>query len=255
MEWSIQELARLAGTTSRTLRHYGERGLLTPSRVGANGYRYYDRDALLRLQRILLLRDLGLGLAEIGRVLAHDVDQAEALDTHLELLRQQQARLARQVAAVERTVRTVREGGDLMAEHALDGFDHTEHREEVERRWGRQAYADGDRWWRGLGADGQAQWKARAAALAESWREAAASGVDPGSHRAQELAGRHVDWLAGVPGTPACGGRPDPAYVRGLGELYVADERFSAQYGGVVGAGFVRDALARWADVQEGAEA
>ena len=49
MEASIQEVARLAGTTSRTLRHYGDIGLLAPSRVGANGYRWYDDDALVRL--------------------------------------------------------------------------------------------------------------------------------------------------------------------------------------------------------------
>ncbi|MGH9217613.1 MAG: MerR family transcriptional regulator, partial [Acidimicrobiales bacterium] len=66
VEWSIQDLARAAGTTSRTLRHYGEVGLLEPSRVGSNGYRYYDQDSLVRLQRILLLRDLGLGLPAIA---------------------------------------------------------------------------------------------------------------------------------------------------------------------------------------------
>ncbi|MGI5055026.1 MerR family transcriptional regulator, partial [Streptomyces sp. JAC18] len=54
MEWSIQEIARRAGTTGRTLRHYGDVGLLEPSRKGANGYRYYDQEALVRLQRILL---------------------------------------------------------------------------------------------------------------------------------------------------------------------------------------------------------
>ncbi len=48
-EWSIQELAKSAGTTSRTLRHYGDLGLLEPSRIGANGYRFYDEDALVRL--------------------------------------------------------------------------------------------------------------------------------------------------------------------------------------------------------------
>lgn len=58
MEWSIQEIARTAGTTSRTLRHYGQLGLLPPSRVGRNGYRYYDQHSLVRLQRILLLREL-----------------------------------------------------------------------------------------------------------------------------------------------------------------------------------------------------
>ena len=66
MEWSIQEIARSAGTTSRTLRHYGQIGLLTPSRIGRNGYRYYDQECLLRLQRILLLRELGLSLPDIA---------------------------------------------------------------------------------------------------------------------------------------------------------------------------------------------
>ena len=60
-DWSIQDIARIAGTTSRTLRHYDELGLLVPSRIGTNGYRHYDRDSLVRLQRILLLRDLGPG--------------------------------------------------------------------------------------------------------------------------------------------------------------------------------------------------
>ena len=55
MDWSISDVARHAGTTSRTLRHYGDVGLLQPSRVGVNGYRYYDEGALVRLQRILLL--------------------------------------------------------------------------------------------------------------------------------------------------------------------------------------------------------
>ncbi|GED97146.1 hypothetical protein nbrc107697_11850 [Gordonia crocea] len=62
MEWSIQQIARLVSTTSRTLRHYDELGLVPPSRIGSNGYRYYDEHALVRLQRVLLLRELGLGV-------------------------------------------------------------------------------------------------------------------------------------------------------------------------------------------------
>ena len=75
MEASIQEVARLTGTTSRTLRHYDDIGLLPPSRVGANGYRWYDDDALVRLQRILLLRELGLGLDPIRRLLDEQADE------------------------------------------------------------------------------------------------------------------------------------------------------------------------------------
>ena len=76
MDWSIQEIAKLAGTTSRTLRHYDDIGLLPPTRIGGNGYRYYDDDALVRLQRIMLLRDLGLGLPAIADVLDARVERA-----------------------------------------------------------------------------------------------------------------------------------------------------------------------------------
>lgn len=63
MSWSIQQVARMSGVTARTLRHYDDIGLLPPSEVGANGYRYYERGQLLRLQHILLLRELGVDLA------------------------------------------------------------------------------------------------------------------------------------------------------------------------------------------------
>jgi DNA-binding transcriptional MerR regulator len=69
MDWSIQQTARIAGTTSRTLRHYDDIGLLKPSRIAQNGYRHYDQEALVQLQRILLLRELGLGLPVIAEVL------------------------------------------------------------------------------------------------------------------------------------------------------------------------------------------
>ena len=109
MDWSIQEIARLAGTTSRTLRHYDDVGLLRPSRVGANGYRYYDEDALVRLQRILLLRELGLGSRRSPRCSSQRRTTPHALRTHLEWLRQEQDRLARQIAS-GRATRSSRTG-------------------------------------------------------------------------------------------------------------------------------------------------
>ena len=104
MEWSVQQIARTAGTTSRTLRHYDDIGLLKPSRTGDNGYRFYDQASLVRLQRILLLRDLGLGLPAIAEVLDHEPDAEQALGRHLDWLRQEQDRLARQIASVRQTI-------------------------------------------------------------------------------------------------------------------------------------------------------
>ena len=129
MEWSIQEIAKLAGTTSRTLRHYDATGLVTPSRVGANGYRYYDAAALVRLQRVLLLRDLGLGIGAIADVLAGERDDVHALGIHLSWLREEQVRLARQIASVESTIDTLKGGEKPMAENMFDGFDHTQYKD------------------------------------------------------------------------------------------------------------------------------
>lgn len=246
MESSIHEVARLTGTTSRTLRHYDDVGLLPPSRVGANGYRWYDDAALVRLQRILLLRDLGLGLAGIARVLDEQDDETAALHAHLGWLRAEQDRIGRQIASVERTIAAREKGDGIVAEQVFDGFDHTRHRAEVEERWGPEAYAASDTWWRGLGAEGRARQQEVQGALQADWRQAAAAGLDPASDEAQALAARHVAWLGSVPGTPGAGGVPVRSYLEGLADMYVADARFAAHYGGPQGAAFVRDALRAW---------
>ncbi|WP_418275275.1 MerR family transcriptional regulator [Isoptericola jiangsuensis] len=249
MSRSIQDVTRLAGISSRTLRHYDQIGLLPPSSIGHGGLRHYDDAAVRRLQRILLLRELGLPLTEIADVLDAQSDEAAALRGHLDVLHDERGRIDRQIASVERTLTALDEGRPIMAEEMLDGFDHTQHQDEVTKRWGADAYATSDAWWRGLGVDGQADFKARTDALGRAWADAAERGVDPTSDEAQALAARHAEWLGSVPGTPGSDvGRPPKEYVVGLAEMYVADERFAANYGGVEGATFVRDALVAYAE-------
>jgi MerR family transcriptional regulator, thiopeptide resistance regulator len=249
MEWSIHDIARLSGTTSRTLRHYGDIGLLRPSRVGSNGYRFYDEDALTRLQRILLLKELGLGLPAIAEVLEGQTAHADALATHLRWLHQEKERLDRQIAAVESTIGTLEGGGQLMAEEMFDGFDHTQYKEEVEERWGKDAYATSDKWWRGMGDADKKEWMQHQQQLGSDWIEAATRGIDPSSDEAQALAQRQFEWLRGIPGTPGGGASgPTKEYFVGLADMYVADERFAANYGGAEGASFVRDAMKVYAD-------
>ena len=273
MEITIQQLAKAAGTTSRTLRHYDSIGLVAPSRNGSNGYRYYDDRSLVRLQRVLLLRELGLGLDAIASVLAaQDAGalageqpsdtEARVLSQHRELLLNEQRRLNAQIASVERTIAALqitssgaahhtKKGESLMAQNMFDGFDHTQYKEEVEERWGADAYASSDRWWRGLGKQGQQALKQRVADLSRDWSEAALRGEDPRSSTASVLARRHVEWLRGVGGTPASMlGGDLKGYVLGLADMYVADERFAANYGGVEGATFVRDALRHYVETE-----
>jgi len=276
-ERSIQQLARLTGTTSRTLRHYDDIGLLPPSRIGSNGYRYYDGAALVRLQRILLLRGLGLGLPAIADVLERQTDAVGALQHHLDWLKAERNRLARQAASVASTIDALKRGEPIMAETAFDGFDHTQYKEEVEERWGKAAYAKSDAWWRGMSEAERAEWRQRQQSLSADWRNAAARGIDPAGDEGQALAARQAEWLGSVPGTPRQrreprehgshgrvdgvvlsgeaantpggeNGRPTKQYFIGLAEMYVADERFADHYGGAEGAAFVRDAMRVYAE-------
>lgn len=135
-----------------------------------------------------------------------------------------------------------------MAEDMFNGFDHTQYKEEVEQRWGADAYAEGDKWWRSMSDDERSDWQRHMQQLISDWSAASDRGADPASKEAQELAQRQFDWLRGVPGTPGAGqGGPTKEYFVGLGQMYVDDPRFGANYGGQAGAEFVRDAMAVYA--------
>lgn len=239
MHATIQEVARATGLTSRTLRHYDAIGLLPATATAAGGMRLYDDAALARLQRILLLRDAGLGLAAIRRAIAADVDDAEALAQHVDLLRDERDRLDRRIRSVMRTITALQQGESVVTTTAFDGFDPTEYRDEVESRWGADAYRSGADWWRGLGADGQRAYRDEDAAIVAELAALVAADDDPSSEQAQRLVSRHRAWVAGG----WSGAAPDEAYV-GLVEMYVADDRFAAHYGGADHAAFLRDAVA-----------
>ena len=100
--YTVKQLAALSGVSVRTLHHYDEIGLLKPERAGANGYRYYGRDQLLRLQQVLFHRELGLLLDEIARLL-----DAPGFDRTL-ALKAQKAKLLADAKRYRRLVRTMR---------------------------------------------------------------------------------------------------------------------------------------------------
>ncbi|SDX28224.1 DNA-binding transcriptional regulator, MerR family [Amycolatopsis xylanica] len=243
-EWSIQDIARSAGTTSRTLRHYGDIGLLEPSRLGSNGYRYYDQEALIRLQRILLLRELGLGLPAIAEVLEGEQNTAAALRAHLEWLEDERRRLGRQIESVKTTLRKTEGGEQLMADEMFDGFDHTKHEKEVTERWGAEAYRKGDQWWKSLTAEEKKAHQQLQVEIAADFGQAKLDGLAIDSAEVQVIAGRLHDWLRGPVGTVS------KEYFAGLGQLYVDDPRYG-QYDEKQGPGtaeFMRDAMKVYAE-------
>ncbi|WP_424465163.1 MerR family transcriptional regulator [Pseudoclavibacter helvolus] len=246
MEWSIGEVAKRSGVTSRTLRHYESIGLLLPSSTRSNGYRYYDEAALLRLQRILLLRELGVGLAAIADALAGRSDDVAALETHLRWLRDERIRLTTQIGSVQATLAALKRKEQLMPEQMFDGFDHTQYKDEVEQRWGAKAYADGDTWWRGLGEDGKRAFLEEQTEIQDAFSAAQTAGLGPDSDEAQAAAARQYGWL----GDSWQGKAPTAEMFINLGEMYVADERFGKNYTRVhaTGAEYVRDAMRVYAE-------
>ncbi|QIS12170.1 MerR family transcriptional regulator [Nocardia arthritidis] len=246
MEWLVNELAARAGITGRTLRHYDRIGLLSPSRIGTNGYRYYGPDAVARLQRILLMRRLGLGLPTIARVLDEEADELGALRAHIDDLEAERDLLDQRIHAVRHTLESRQAGIDPCMDVMLEGFN-DRYRDEVVARWGEAAFQAANDWWHDKTLEQQRAWKRATDELVAAWIDLWRDGVAATAERAQSQAARHVAWLTEIPGTPTAEGDRERSIqmVCGLADMYVDDPRFAATYDGA--AAFVRDVLHEYA--------
>lgn len=245
MAFTVGELSRLTGVTVRALHHYDEIGLVRPSQRSAAGYRLYDDTDVLRLQQVLVLRELGVPLDQIAAAIDDAADRAALLRTHRAALAEKRVRLDALLAAVDTALEVLERGKQMTPEDfktMFDGFDPAVHEDEVQERWGKtDAYRESARRTRQYG---KAEWQAIRdesteiyARLAALWKGGAAAS-DPAVQAAVEDHRRHIErWFY-----------PCSAQMhRGLGEMYVADPRFTATFDRQAGAGFAgffRDAIA-----------
>ncbi|MDQ2582734.1 MerR family transcriptional regulator [Saccharothrix yanglingensis] len=251
MAWSIAQVARMSKVTSRTLRHYDAIGLLAPAWIGGNGYRYYEREQLLRLQQILLLRDLGLGLDTVAEVLDGRHATVDVLRNHARWLAAEQERLAALARTVSRTIEELEGGYRMKMEELFEGFDadrQARYEAELVERYGEGAQAHIDegkqrmRSWTKADAEGfMAEWREIGTAFAELFD----AGVAPDSPRAMEVTDRHHTWLCRS-------WTPNRESYTGLGQLYVDAPDFKSQFDAHVEgfAEYVRDAMAAYAQAR-----
>ncbi|AHH18800.1 putative transcriptional regulator [Nocardia nova SH22a] len=246
MSRSIAEVARISGVTARTLRHYDDIGLLPPARVGANGYRYYDDEQLLRLQQILVLRELGLNLTEIAAAVDSEPDTLAALKRQYVRLLAERDRLGRMAATVARTIAEL-EGNQEMAvqinrpENLFEGFDHTRYDDEARERWpeeferSRQATA-------AMTPEDVERMQREMTAAMIRMAEFMAAGTPVGDPAVQSEIHEQYQGICRF-WTPN-----RQAYVC-LGQMYVDDERFKANYDRIATglAEYQRDAMAAYA--------
>jgi MerR family transcriptional regulator, thiopeptide resistance regulator len=236
--YTVKQLARLSGVSVRTLHYYDEIGLLKPAEVGANGYRYYGRDELLRLQQILLHRELGLPLDTIATLLeSSSAQRAERLRDYRQQLVLRIARHNELIATVDLTIASLEGEGGMRAANLYKGF--SAEKQAQYEEWIVRRYASGDRSRENLRASidrsrkhtaalGKDEIAARMQQLATL--EAALAGhclrgTPAGDTTLVPLLENHRAWVAGMWGRPC----PPGAYA-GLADLYESHPDFRARY-------------------------
>ncbi|RZJ94832.1 MAG: MerR family transcriptional regulator [Brevundimonas sp.] len=240
--YTVSQLARLSGTSVRTLHHYDEIGLLKPASVGENGYRYYGREELLRLQSILLHREFGLTLGEIAELLDRtDIDRIGAL-------REQRARLAEEADRYRRLARTIDrtiaelEGRDTVMDKQLYAGLTPEMQADYEA-WIIDKYGDdtrplieaGRQAMAAMSLSDKSDWMAEIADLEADFARAMGDGIAPGDPVLDPILRKHHAWVARTWKSP-----PTASAYAGLGDLYTANPDFKARYEAM------RPGLAEW---------
>ncbi|MBW1598923.1 MerR family transcriptional regulator [Streptomyces sp. JJ38] len=244
MSYSVGQVAGFAGVTVRTLHHYDEIGLLVPGERSVAGHRRYGDADLDRLQQILFYRELGFPLEEVAVLLDDpDADPNEHLRRQYALLTERAEQLQKMAAAVQQAMEARKMGINLTPEEKFEvfgDFDPEQYAEEAERRWGgSDAWAESQRRAASWTKEDWKSFKEEQEALEQRFAARMASGDAPDSPEAMELAEEHRRFLCRT--CYECGYE---MHV-GLGEMYVADPRFTEHYERV-GPGlavYVRDAI------------
>ena len=217
MKMQIKEFALLTGVSVRTLHYYDEIGLLRPDEVDEHtGYRYYGESSVLRMQEILFLRELDFSLKSIGEMLSSpNYDKKRALYEQKNLLILKKERLERIISAVDDAMR----GENVMK--AFDASDFEKYKDEAKEKWGRtEAYKEHGEKTKGYSKDKWNNLADRMNDIMADFSICMKNGEEPASDAAQSLVKELQKHIC------------DNYYnctneiLAGLGQMYVADERF-----------------------------
>jgi DNA-binding transcriptional MerR regulator len=223
--FQVKDVARLADVSVRTLHHYDAIGLLVPQIRTDAGYRLYSDADLLRLQQILIGRELGLSLEEIGRSLdVPGFDRRSALIDQRERLRARVQQTEAMIRAIEAALATLDDSqGDkaMNLEDLFQGFDPSRYDDEARRRWGAtDAYVESAKRTARYTPDDWRTITAEQAAIFDDAYGALKAGKAPSDAAAMDLAERHrlsIDrWFY------PCSHETH----RGLASMYESDDRF-----------------------------
>jgi DNA-binding transcriptional MerR regulator len=229
MSWTVGQAAQLARVSVRTLHHYDEIGLLSPSARSAAGYRLYAIDDLERLQQILFFRELGFPLDEIARILGDPAfERRSALEAQRALLAEKAARVELMLVAIDDALDALEKGTHVSENDmfdVFDGFDPSEYEQEVQERWGNtDAYKESARRTKSYTKSDWERFKAEQEANGARMIALFEGGAAPDSPEAMDIAEEArllIDsWFYPL----------SHEMHSGLAEMYLADPRFTATY-------------------------
>jgi MerR family transcriptional regulator, thiopeptide resistance regulator len=255
VSYTIGEVATLAGVSVRTLHHYHEIGLLLPAHVGENGYRYYGRSELLRLQQILIHRELGLPLSEIENLLsAPDIDRLKTLKNYRERAARELARYTEMLTTIDRTIASL-QGEVMMTDAALyagivDAKKQVEYDEWLSQRYGKGVQGDIEhsrRKMKNLSPSAKDAMMAELKDIEQALANEFSVGVSPQSQTLDTLIARHHTWVTWHWHDDA----PLSQYA-GLADMYLAHDDFVQRYESIAPgfAEFLAASMHAWVDRQ-----
>jgi DNA-binding transcriptional MerR regulator len=246
MEYTINQLAKLADVSTRTLRYYDQCGLLPPKSIRSNGYRVYGQNEIDRLQQILFYRELGVELTEIGRILeAKSFDGQTALQNHLVALRKKRERLDLLIDNVEKSIKAMKGEIEMSNKEKFEGFkqkliddNERNYGDEIRKKYGNKAIDRANARVKGMTKEQYGEVEQLTQELNDTLKAAFQQG-DPHSELAQKACELHKQWL--------CFYWDDYSKEAHMGvtQMYVDDPRFTAYYDKIAPgcAVFLRDAV------------
>ena len=231
MDYTVKALAELTGLTPRTLRYYDAIGLLHPRRDRGNDYRLYGPEEVSRLEDILLYRDMGVPLEEIGRLLDDPgYDRAAALREHLRRLERRQRETEDLIRAVKQTIRDMKGETSMKERAAFEGMKAQVIREneahygrEAREKYGDETVDDANRRISGMSREEWGQMRREEKDYLAALVRAMEAG-DPAGEDAREACRLHMAWLRHTWRPELC----TPEAHMGLVSMYAQDDRFRA---------------------------
>lgn len=228
--YSVKQLAKLAGVTVKTLHLYDKCGLLRPAERTQSRYRIYREAELLRLQQILFYKELDFPLKEIKAILDDpSFNLIQALEDHKAMLKARKTRINTLMKTLQHTIHSLKASTMINLEDLYEGLNQQEarsYRNQAIENYGEEVVHQAEYHLKTLSKTQMQDLVTRQQELGKTLY--LLKHLDPYGQNVQELVHQHYLNTRKLWGTEHATDKQAEAY-KGLGQLYLTDERFTSQ--------------------------